>query len=60
MLASEEVPVTNPPCCELPQHIASHPDVYEPSDDTYLFVDTLHLDRELINAKQPLICLEVG
>lgn len=35
--------------------------VYEPSDDTYLFVDTLHFDREhIVKHVRPKIVLEIG
>lgn len=40
--------------------LADYADVYEPSDDTYLFVDTLHRDAATLNERAPALCLEVG
>jgi release factor glutamine methyltransferase len=35
-------------------------DVYEPSDDTYIFVDGLEKDFESIKSINPKICFEIG
>ena len=35
-------------------------EVYEPAEDTFLFVDTLHADRAALNARRPVLCVEVG
>ncbi len=35
-------------------------EVYEPAEDTFLFVDTLYADKAALNARKPVVCLEVG
>eukprot|EP00510_Aplanochytrium_minuta_P000985 CAMPEP_0184015456 /NCGR_PEP_ID=MMETSP0954-20121128/6316_1 /TAXON_ID=627963 /ORGANISM="Aplanochytrium sp, Strain PBS07" /LENGTH=222 /DNA_ID=CAMNT_0026296233 /DNA_START=3 /DNA_END=671 /DNA_ORIENTATION=+ len=54
----------NPPCADLPSldHLTQqdYMHVYEPSDDTYLFVDTLESEKEYINSKNPRVCAEIG
>lgn len=40
--------------------VASHPDVYEPCDDSFALVDALLADRVHLWELQPSICLEVG
>jgi release factor glutamine methyltransferase len=35
-------------------------EVYEPSDDTYLLIDTLSADVVHLRARRPAVCLEVG
>ncbi len=34
--------------------------VYEPSDDTYLFIDSLTAERDFIASKHPKVCVELG
>jgi hypothetical protein len=34
--------------------------IYEPSHDTFLFLDCLDQEIEDIKKRQPLICLEIG
>ena len=34
--------------------------VYEPSEDSYLLVDALEADLEILHAMKPNICLEIG
>jgi len=34
--------------------------VYEPSQDTFLFLDALELDAPFLRSRNPLLCLEVG
>ncbi|KYN36040.1 HemK methyltransferase family member 2 [Trachymyrmex septentrionalis] len=34
--------------------------VYEPSEDSYLLVDALETDLEILHAMKPNICLEIG
>ena len=34
--------------------------IYEPSDDTFLLMDTLYSDIPQIMAESPSICLEIG
>lgn len=40
--------------------VASHPEVYEPCDDSFLLVDALLSDQANLLHHQPRICLEVG
>ncbi|KAL9230514.1 hypothetical protein vseg_005853 [Gypsophila vaccaria] len=40
--------------------VASHPEVYEPCDDSYALVDALLSDRANLLKHQPSICLEIG
>lgn len=35
-------------------------DVYEPSQDSFLFMDALENDVNLIKKLKPLVCVEVG
>ena len=35
-------------------------DVYEPSDDTFLLIDTIEADAPFFANQKPLICLEIG
>jgi hypothetical protein len=35
-------------------------EIYEPAEDTDLFVDTLHADQAALNSRKPVVCLEVG
>ena len=41
-------------------HLRHYPDVYEPAEDTFLFLDALQLEREYLAANRPLICAEIG
>ncbi|XP_050296256.1 methyltransferase N6AMT1 [Anthonomus grandis grandis] len=41
-------------------NLSNHQDVYEPSEDTFLFLDALEKETEFINKKQPLFACEVG
>ncbi|XP_011160097.1 methyltransferase N6AMT1 isoform X1 [Solenopsis invicta] len=34
--------------------------VYEPSEDSYLLIDTLEADLNILHAMKPRICLEIG
>ena len=34
--------------------------VYEPGEDTYLFMDTLKSEKDFIFKKNPTLCLEIG
>ncbi|XP_074286745.1 uncharacterized protein LOC141611970 [Silene latifolia] len=40
--------------------VASHPEVYEPCDDSFALVDALLADRANLLEHQPTICLEIG
>lgn len=40
--------------------VASHPEVYEPCDDSFALVDALLADRANMVDHQPKICLEIG
>jgi release factor glutamine methyltransferase len=66
MLGLERVPLRegDVPGVDLPslEHLsaASFADVYEPAEDTYLFVDTLHADADFLAQRKPRICIEVG
>uniref|UniRef100_A0A1D1Z2H1 HemK methyltransferase family member 2 n=1 Tax=Anthurium amnicola TaxID=1678845 RepID=A0A1D1Z2H1_9ARAE len=40
--------------------VCSHPEVYEPCDDSFVLVDALLADRIRLIEHQPKICLEVG
>ena len=39
---------------------AEYNDVYEPSDDTYLFVDTLSAEAPELRQRKPALCVEIG
>jgi len=53
-----------PPTFNLPSlnHLnrSDFENVYEPAEDTYLFVDTLHFEKTFLNELRPRICLEIG
>lgn len=34
--------------------------VYDPSEDSYLLIDALEADLEILHAMKPVICLEIG
>jgi release factor glutamine methyltransferase len=40
--------------------VASHPEVYEPCDDSFALVDALLSDKAQLLALQPTFCLEIG
>ncbi|XP_066365137.1 uncharacterized protein [Miscanthus floridulus] len=40
--------------------VASHPDVYEPCDDSFALVDALLSDKAQLLTLQPRLCMEVG
>ncbi|KNA09733.1 hypothetical protein SOVF_150900 [Spinacia oleracea] len=40
--------------------VASHPEVYEPCDDSFALVDALLSDRANLLKHQPSLCLEIG
>ncbi|XP_047071678.1 methyltransferase N6AMT1 [Lolium rigidum] len=40
--------------------VASHPEVYEPCDDSFALVDALLSDKTQLLTLQPSLCLEVG
>ncbi|KAJ4785714.1 HemK methyltransferase family member 2 [Rhynchospora pubera] len=42
------------------QLVSSHPEVYEPCDDSFLLVDALLADRSNIINQNPKFCLEIG
>jgi release factor glutamine methyltransferase len=66
MLSAKRAPLRegDVPGVDLPSldhlNATSFNDVYEPAEDTYLFVDTLHADAEFLAQLKPLVCLEVG
>lgn len=35
-------------------------EIYEPSEDTFLFIDAIEKDIELLNSINPLVALEIG
>lgn len=39
---------------------AIYQNVYEPSDDTFLLLDALELEKDFLLSLNPSICLEVG
>lgn len=39
---------------------AEYEHVYEPSDDTFLLLDALELDRPFLESCGPNLCVEVG
>ncbi|XP_078175796.1 S-adenosyl-L-methionine-dependent methyltransferases superfamily protein [Carex rostrata] len=42
------------------QLVSSHPEVYEPCDDSFLLVDALLADRSNLINQNPKFCLEIG
>lgn len=40
--------------------VSSHPEVYEPCDDSFALVDALLADRTNLLEHQPTICMEIG
>ncbi|CAB4276870.1 unnamed protein product [Prunus armeniaca] len=40
--------------------VSSHPEVYEPCDDSFALVDALLADRKNLLEHQPTLCLELG
>ncbi|GAB2220320.1 hypothetical protein Drorol1_Dr00007965 [Drosera rotundifolia] len=40
--------------------VASHPEVYEPCDDSFALVDALLADQTNLSEHKPAICMEVG
>ena len=52
--------------CEMSSRIAqirlvsSHPEVYEPCDDSFALVDALLADRKNLSEHKPTLCMEVG
>ena len=40
--------------------VSSHPEVYEPCDDSFALVDALLADRNNLLEHQPTLCMEVG
>ncbi|ESQ36388.1 hypothetical protein EUTSA_v10009961mg, partial [Eutrema salsugineum] len=40
--------------------VSSHPEVYEPSDDSFALVDALLADRTNLIEHNPRICMEIG
>lgn len=40
--------------------VSSHPEVYEPCDDSFLVVDALLADRTNLLEHRPTLCMEVG
>lgn len=41
-------------------NLNSYPDVYEPSEDTHLFLDALEQDKDYLIARRPTLACEVG
>jgi len=41
-------------------HVSSWQDVYEPSDDSFLFVDALKKEEMKIKQQNPKIIVEIG
>jgi hypothetical protein len=56
--APQALPRLAPLCA--PGAAGALPEVYEPAEDTFLFVDTLYADKAALNARRPVVCLEVG
>mmetsp|Transcript_8884 Transcript_8884/g.17543 ORF Transcript_8884/g.17543 Transcript_8884/m.17543 type:complete len:228 (+) Transcript_8884:77-760(+) len=54
----------DPEACSLPDlkhlRMADYEFVYEPSDDTYLLVDTLHSEKALLDSLRPALAVELG
>lgn len=40
--------------------VSSHPEVYEPCDDSFALVDALLADRNNLLEHHPMLCMEVG
>jgi release factor glutamine methyltransferase len=40
--------------------MADYQDVYEPAEDTFLFLDTFEKERDFLTALNPSVCLEIG
>ena len=36
------------------------PSVYMPAEDTFLLLDALEADRDLLTARRPAVCWEIG
>lgn len=41
-------------------HLKKYPDVYEPSEDTFLLLDALEKDGIFLKNLRPMICVEIG
>ncbi|KAK9131599.1 hypothetical protein Scep_011127 [Stephania cephalantha] len=54
------VPFKMPPKTAQIRLVSSHPEVYEPCDDSFALVDALLADRTNLLAHDPTICMEVG
>lgn len=39
---------------------AEFEDVYEPAEDSFLLLDALEKDMDVIRSRQPLVCVELG
>lgn len=39
---------------------ADYRNVYEPAEDTFLFLDALEKEKEFLEGRDPTICLEIG
>src|SRR5690606_18507251 len=48
------------PSLSLEDDKALHPSVYEPREDTFLMLDTLLYDKQLLGSLKPFICIEIG
>lgn len=42
------------------RHVSSHPEVYEPCDDSFALVDALLADRTNLLGHSPKLCMEIG
>jgi methylase of polypeptide subunit release factors len=48
-------------CCDFTfAKYSEYKDVYEPSEDTFLLIDAIHVEHKLIAERQPKKVLEVG
>ena len=50
--------------CDMPSldHLSykDYDDIYEPAEDTFLFIDVLNLEKEFMKSINPSIAIEIG